>query len=299
MRQLDLFHDSTRTIVLNVLREAIVARNALEAGITFERLLNLDPGHEMASDAGTLIAILETPAPEGPDEGIEWLHALEQEWRPAAVRLLGTGDGRDFLAPVWRCIGEALGPRPFEPVHPERHPSWAYLQGQDWENLKRSVLGVPEHETTRSVLGVPEHETTPVLLARLAEAEYRLGDRTRAIEHWFALCWRAPAVLRGLVDDPDFPDADVAAAWNAAQDQDVEPVLSPEWFPAWMLLQEPSLAARLAPSGKNDGPRRAFDLVYDLLTNRVSDAHGIVLRRELKALHPALLTAYLNRFAGN
>ena len=110
MRQLDLFHDSPRTIVLNVLREAIVARNALEAGIAFERLLNLDPGHEMASDAGTLIAILETPAPEGPDEGIEWLHALEQEWRPAAVRLLGTGDGRDFLAPVWRCIGGALRP---------------------------------------------------------------------------------------------------------------------------------------------------------------------------------------------
>ena len=287
MRQLDLFHDSPRTIVLNVLREAIVARNALEAGITFERLLNLDPGHEMASDAGTLIAILETPAPEGPDEGIEWLHALEQEWRPAAVRLLGTGDGRDFLAPVWRCIGEALGPRPFEPVHPERHPSWAYLQGQDWENLKRSVLGVPEHETTL------------VLLARLAEAEYRLGDRTRAIEHWFALCWRAPAVLRGLVDDPDFPDADVAAAWNAAQDQDVEPELSPEWFPAWMLLQEPSLAARLAPSGKNDGPRRAFDLVQGLLTNRANDAHRIALRRELKTLHPALLTGYLNRFAGN
>ena len=287
MRQLDLFHDSPRTIALNMLREAILARNAPGAGIALERLLTLDPGHEMASDAGTLIAVLETPAPEGPDDGIEWLDALEREWRPAAVRLLGTGDGRDFLAPLWRCIAEALGSRPFDPVHPERHASWAYRQGRDWENLKRSVLGVPEHETT------------PVLLTRLAEAEYRLGDRTRAIEHWFALCWRAPAVLRGLVDDPDFPDADVAAAWNAAQDQDVEPVLSPEWFPAWMLLQEPPLAARLAPSGKNDGPRRAFDLVYDLLTNHVSDAHGIVLRRELKALHSALLTAYLNRFAGN
>ncbi len=101
------------------------------------------------------------------------------------------------------------------------------------------------------------------------------------------------------MDDPGFPDADVAAAWNAAQDQDVEPELSPEWFPAWMLLQEPPLAARLAPRGENDGPRRAFDVVRDLLTNRVSDARGIALRRELKALHPALLTGYLDRFAGN
>ncbi len=79
----------------------------------------------------------------------------------------------------------------------------------------------------------------------------------------------------------------------------MEPELSPEWFPAWMLLQEPSLAARLAARGENDGPRRAFDLVHDLLTNRVNDAHGIALRRELKTLHPALLTGYLDRFAGN
>ena len=149
------------------------------------------------------------------------------------------------------------------------------------------------------MLGVLEHETTPVLLTRLAEAEYRLGDRTRAIGHWFELCWRAPAVLRGLVDDPGFPDADVAAAWGAAQDQDVEPELSPEWFPAWMLLQEPSLAARLAPLGESHGPRRAFDVVRDLLTDSANDAHRIALRRELKTLHPALLTGYLDRFAGD
>ena len=287
MRQLDLFQDSPRTIALNTLREAILARNAPGAGIALERLLDLDPGHETASDAGILIAVLEAPAPDGPDEGIERLDALEREWNPAAARLLGTGDGRDFLAPVWRCIGGALGPRPFDPAHPERHASWAYRQGQDWENLKRSVLRVPEHETT------------PVLLTRLAEAEYRLGDRARAIEHWFALCWRAPAVVRGLADDPGFPDADIAAAWNAAQDQDAEPELSPEWFPAWMLLQEPSLAARLASRGENDGPRRAFDVVRDLLTNRANEARGIALRRELKTLHPALLTGYLDRFAGN
>lgn len=287
MRQLDLFQDSPRTIALNVLREVILGRNAAGARIALERLLNLDPRHERASDAGILIAVLEAPGPEGPGEGIEWLHALEREWRLAAARLLGTGDGRDFLAPVWRGIGEALGPLPFDPVHPELHASWAYRQGQDWENVKRSVLGVPEHETT------------PVLLTRLADAEYRLGNRTRAIEHWFALCWRAPAVLRGLADGPGFPDADVAAAWNAAQDQDVEPELSPEWFPAWMLLQEPSLAARLAARGENDGPRRAFDVVRELLTDRANEARGIARRRELKALHPALLTGYLDRFVGN
>ncbi len=102
MRQLDLFNDSPRTIALNMLREAILARNAPGAGTALERLLNLAPGHERASDARTLIAVLEAPAPEGPDEGIEWLPALEREWRPAAMRLLRTGDSR----------GLGLKPRP-------------------------------------------------------------------------------------------------------------------------------------------------------------------------------------------
>ena len=47
------------------------------------------------------------------------------------------------------------------------------------------------------------------------------------------------------------------------------------------------------------GPRRAFDVVRDLPTNRANDAHRIALRRELKTLHPALLSGYLNRFVGN
>lgn len=100
MRQLDLFQDSPGTIALNVLREAVLARNAPGAGIALERLLNLAPGHERASDAGTLIAVLEAPAPEGPDEGIEWLHALEREWRPAAIRLLGTAQCDTLDAPT-------------------------------------------------------------------------------------------------------------------------------------------------------------------------------------------------------
>ena len=49
-----------------MLREAVLARNAPGAGIALERLLSLAPGHERASDAGTLIAVLEAPAPEGP-----------------------------------------------------------------------------------------------------------------------------------------------------------------------------------------------------------------------------------------
>ena len=94
-------------------------------------------------------------------------------------------------------------------------------------------------------------------------------------------------------------DVDVAAAWGAAQDQDVEPELSPEWFPAWMLLQEPSLAAGLASCGENHGRRRAFDVVRDLLTDSTNNACRLALRRELKTLHPALLTGYLDRFAGD
>ena len=57
-----------------------------------------------------------------------------------------------------------------------------------------------------------------------------------------------------------------------------------------MLLQEPGLARSLARSGDLAGPGRAFDLTMALLT---TDPQDVELRRELHAIHPALLASFL------
>ena len=66
-----------------------------------------------------------------------------------------------------------------------------------------------------------------------------------------------------------------------------------EWFPAWVLLEEPGLAAALAPRRTDDDPSRAFDATMSLLAHPSLDGHAIELRRSLQASHPGLLERFL------
>ncbi len=279
--QLDLFIDSAQTAAVNALRDALAARDPGQAGRALDRLVGTGRDHGQRFHAVALIAALEAPPPAGADQGLERLDRMEREWVPAATALLGARR-RDFLAPLWRDIGRALDPVPFDRNHPERHASRAYREGLDWEHVRRSVLAVPGGERE------------PVLLARRAEAEWRLRNRAQAVESWLALCRLAPAEFERLVEAPDFPDWTLGTAWREAREQDFEPALTPAWFPAWMLLEEPGLAGVLPLRHAGDAPSRAFDAVAALLAHPDDlDERGIELRRAVQAVHPGLLERYL------
>ena len=278
--QLDLFIDSAQTAAVNALLDALAARDSGKAQRALERLVGIDRDHGQRFHAAALIAALEAPAPNGPISGLERLERMEREWLPAASALLGARR-RDFLAPLWRDIGRALDPAPFDPHRPERHASRAYREGLDWERLRRSVLAVTGYERE------------PVLLTRLAEAEWRLRNRAQAVESWFALCRLAPEEFERLIEAPDFPDWALRTAWREALEQDPEPEMTPAWFPAWMLLEEPGLAGVLEFRHSDDDPSRAFDLVIALLAHPDPDERGIELRRVLQAIHPGMLARYL------
>ena len=282
--QLDLFIDSAQTAAVNALVDALAARNASEARRALERLGRIDRDHGQRFHASTLISALEAQTPAEPAQGIDLLERMEREWVPAASTLLGSRR-RDFLAPLWRDIGRALDPAPFDPGHPERHASRAYREGFDWERMRRSVLAVRGYESE------------PVLLARLAQAHWRLRDRAKAIESWFALCRLAPEEFEQLIDASDFPDWSLHNAWRVVQEQAVEHEVTPAWFPAWMLLEEPGLAGVLAPRHTDDEPSRAFDLVIALLVHPDLDERGIEFRRSLQAIHPGLLERFLAKRA--
>ena len=278
--QLDLFIDSAQTAAVNALVDALTARNANAAHRALERLVRINRDHGQRFHAPTLISALEAPTPAEPAQGLERLERMERQWVPAASTLLGARR-RDFLAPLWRDIGRALDPVPFDPGNPERHASRAYREGLDWERMKRSVLAVPGYDAE------------PVLLTRLAEAHWRLRDRARAIASWFALCRLAPEEFEQLMHTSDFPDWSLQNAWRGAQEQALEHEITPAWFPAWMLLEEPGLAGVLAPRHTDDEPSRAFDLVIALLIHPDLDEHGIELRRSLQNIHPTLLERFL------
>ena len=282
--QLDLFLDGAKTAAVNVLLDALVARDSGEARRALERLVRIDGDHGQRFHASRLIAALEAPAPEGPAQGIEQLERMEREWVPAASALLGARR-RDFLAPLWRDIGRALEPVPFDRMHPDRHASRAYREGLDWESVRRSILAVPDHGQA------------PVLLARLAEAHWRQRDRVKAVETWFTLCHLVPDEFERLIEAPNFPDWALRTGWRVAVEAELEHETTPVWFPAWMLIEEPGLAGVLPPRGTDDDPSRAFDAVMALLAHPAMDERGIELRRSLQSIHPGLLRRFLARQA--
>ena len=73
--------------------------------------------------------------------------------------------------------------------------------------------------------------------------------------------------------------------------------LTPAWFPAWKLLEEPELAGVLATCPAGDEPSRAFNLVIALLSHRGLDKRGIEHRRSLQAIPPGLLERFLAKQA--
>ena len=279
-RQLDIFFDTPGTSAFNDLYHALATRDPLTASKCLEVLARVDVHHWAIADAATLIEALSSPSPANQAQGRERLDTMERRWLPAALAVLHAR-ARDFLTPLWRDIAVALEDAPYDPAHPRQHASWPYAQGLDWRNAKRVLRATPDFADD------------PELLGRLAEAEWRLRERHAAVECWFALCWLAPEHFETLVGSPRFPDSSLKTSWERAGDAEVEPAISPPWFPAWMVVEEPGLSKVLTPRGGESAPQRAFDLALSLVQGG-TDRQDIENRRALQALHPGLLQRYLD-----
>ncbi len=286
--QMDLFLDGGAEAIVKDLGGALAARNRVLAEQHLQALLSRQPEHRLRPAAEQLcdaLGHLEAPGPQDPAAELAF---LDSHLAPLARKLLGHR-ARDYLAPFWRRLGQALEGHPFDPTQDHLHPSWAYAQCLDWQAVHDSVL------STAKAL---EH---PALLGRLAEATRRLDRRLEAIGLWCDLCRRFPDNAATLLGDPDLPDTGVRAAWESYHNQEqVEP--DPAWFPAWLLLTEPGLARALPQeeAGPASAAARGFRVLQDLLSLAPDAEHReqVGLRRELQEAHPGFLTLYLERRGG-
>jgi len=279
-KQPDLFLDGSEMRAQNALVDALTSRDRTAAEEARQRLANVDARHWTLDHADALIESLATPPPDDPDQALVYLHALEHRWLPSAGTLLHNGV-RDFLSPLWRLVGKALEGVPFDPDNPRAHASWAYLNGLDWEGVRRSVRQIEDADTD------------PVLQVRMAEAAWRLRHYTEAVGRWFWLCWHAPAHFEECVGAAGFPDARLKNTWEASLDQDLDPPVATRWFPAWAMIEQPGLGRILPPCHGTSEGERAFDHLLALQRGR-SDREDLDHRRALRDLHPGLLGRYLD-----
>ena len=279
--QFDLFLDSAEVVAENELREALRAGNANEAQQKLTELRTRDPDHKTLKPASTMIYALKAALPHDPNTALECLDRLEQEWTPAAKILFGV-EGQEILAPLWRAAGLALESIRFDPAHPDHHASRAYLECGDWSAALRVIQAEPGCENQ------------PVLLERMAKALWQTDRTAQAVEQWFVLCWLSPEYFEGMIRNGHTPASFLLEHCNQAMDADMEPELSVEWYPAWVMLHEPGLARSVKSRDAVTGPERAFNLIKELL---LSNDEQLALRRELRDIHPGLFHYYLHNRA--
>ncbi|MCZ6618438.1 MAG: hypothetical protein O7E57_09920 [Gammaproteobacteria bacterium] len=277
--QLDLFFDGAENVAVNALLDALAGRDSTRAQVALDNLSSLNPSHRCLADASTVIVALEAAPIAAPATAHHALELMENIWLPASERLLGPR-ARDVLAPVWRQIGGVLAAAPFEPEHPRRHPSYAYGRCLDWENVRRVIRATDDYRAQ------------PVLLVRLAEAERRLGHRNVALEIWFQLCWNAGELMCAQLESTTFPDHLLRRYWQDAGREDMEPELTIEFFPTWVLLRERGIALALPTQADRRISVTVFELVRSLLLN--PEDHALIEQRgQLQRAHAGLFAQYL------
>ena len=277
--QLDLFFDSAENSAFNTLLDALVGRDSEQARAAYQSLSSVNPSHRGLVDASYVLSALEAEPVSVPAAALHTLELLENIWLPASERLLGSR-ARDVLAPVWRQIAHALRAVPFDPENPEKHSSHAYGQCLDWESVRRVVRATDDYQTQ------------PELLVRLAQAERRLGYRNVALEIWFQLCWNTGKLMCTQLESTAFPDHLLKQYWRDATREDLEPELTIEFFPAWVLLRERGIALALPTQTDSRVSITVFELMRSLLLEPRGDAL-IEKRGKLQRTHPGLFAQYL------
>ena len=276
--QLDLFMDTEESAAANDLAVALLARDVDTAAERLRRLADISPQHWALPDATTLVDALKA-VPAQSESAEQRRGVLEERWLPAASAVLDA-QARDFMVPLWRDLGRAFEGTPFDSSNPHGHAAWAYRNGLDWENVRRTVHTVADYAGNAHLTGW------------LAEAEWRLRRAAIARRHWFVLCWRDPEHFGQLLEQPSFPDAALQKAWQDMLDATVEPALSTAWLPAWAVLPDQALVVNATPCNGDSAPERAFDILIALVAGG-SDRQEMANRKALQALHPGLLMRYL------
>ena len=283
--QMDLFFDNPVVVLTNGIAKALSARNAAEASRQLDQLYSLAPNHADLGAFDCLLTALDHLQHPFEDQRQELQFLLEIT--PLARRLIGS-QSRDLLSPLWSQLANALREQAFSPDEPRLHGSFALRQAQDWTGVSNSVLNEPAWWL---------HEE---LCLGLAQSSFFGQRRIEALTAWCHLCWRHPERAADALDGNRQPDAGMAVLWrrfvdsdhDAADESDLEPLLTTSDFPAWMLLHEPGLVLQLAeelPVGNTPGENH-YRCVHRWTHARRAHCHDeeIAHRRVLQASHPAL-----------
>ena len=271
--QLDLFMDSTGTVLTNGITQALIKRNPPEARRLLDQLFDADPGNSQLGGLEQLVEAIEQLT-EPVDDPADLLKHLQQVVSPLAVDLLAS-NSQHFLTPHWHRLTLALNKYPFDTTAPQLHSSYSAIRALNWQQVKRSV------EKER------RWQQHPDLIRRHAQACGHLQQQTEASADWFLLCWHHPNHADNIKLEAK---REWRQRWRAFTE--LEPELTIQAFPAWAIINEPGLIKQL--SGIEEAviePPEVWRVTLKLLKN----SDSVENRMALKESDPVLFQHYLMR----
>lgn len=280
--QLDLFMDNSGNVLANGIVAALASRRAEEAARLVDRLLETDPSHPRLGRLEALSNAAQRLSAPVADYFAESEY-LEGYLAPLAAGELGVG-ARDFLAPFWRRMADALRGQPFVADTPLLHASYPLGRAHDWAGVREAVLGDVAWQAY------------PVLRLRLAEAAFYLGDRPAALAVWCRMCWDFPAEAEQALASGALPDKELRPDWERYRDLDVEPEPVTPFFPAWLLLErtETHSALTAEEASQAHAAGRAYAALHGLLAGGGAlSERTMELRQKLMQAHPGLFAIYM------
>lgn len=210
--------------------------------------------------------------------------ALEHDITPVAKRML-RGQADDWLAQRWREMAQRASHFEGDAGHGDVHPAALWLEAGDWAAAAAAAQRVASWRRI------------PAPLAWVAEARCRLAGMDAAWPLLAELAWLATERLAALL--PRLPDAGLQGLRKSFE-RDYEGEGSNDdlaWFPAWVLIEKPALAAALeaAQPGVGSAAERALRSMLALLRlERQGRHHDLVEQRKvLRGLNAALYARYM------
>lgn len=294
MQQLDIFNDSRDRVLINTLAEVIEQGDAAQARAAETALRQEFPDDRHLPAAARLIEQLDQEAQAGTTPladhaaALAARLALEGSVHDAAHTLLGHGAAAAWRAGRWCALARRAGALRYVPAQADACAAALFIKGRSWA------------EAAMAVAAIDSWRRQPEPLCWMVQARWHVHGADATWPLLAEAAWlapqRMPALLAGLDDPRLLKWVRAFEAFDACYDQ-ADTTTAWLWWPAWLLVEQPLLAAPLdsAQTAGAAPPERAFKLLQSLLRLERQGRHRdiVALRRELQGLHHALFAAYM------
>jgi hypothetical protein len=287
--QLDIFEHSRDVMLRNDAILALERRDAVAARSAIQVLGAEYSNDKLIPDLNVLIAVI-----EGVGQGEIASHMALRDARlrmldvvqPSAMRVFGNMAGMDWLRPMWKDLAQRATRLPFKSDGEHEHCAPLWLNAGDWA---AAVLAIKT---------IPSWRRIPAPLAWMARANLEALGLQATWAMLAELAWLSP---HRLIELKQYARDPLLKQLMNKFETDFEGSGDPAavaWFPAWALIERPSLADPLAMAQRsnNSEPEQAMRLMVELLgLERQGGRHQdiVVNRKALRDCREGLFMQYM------